>query len=275
MNLLDQIPARKPRTKKEMIEFLSSHFRYYTLHSWNRVTSYAHNVKIYNLPWKSKDTESKAYELASTAQAARAVQKYFDEFNRRTNYRYSIIANGRSGGYLVLVESERTNSGYKSKCPNCGQLNYRLVPPDAGTLDSLLVRQLLKGWANDTILREPMVVKFLATGDEKQNALVRLRPIYKDFSASAKCGSCDCEQRENLVAPVYQTTIRFAGIDDGEDFDEWSKEELQTRVETVFLFDQIVRQAALVFIKFVETHRPAQAILYRLETETIAVPINS
>ncbi len=70
MNLFDLIPARKPRTKKEMIRFLSEHFRYHTLHSWNRMTSYAHNVKIYNQPWKSKDAESKAYDLVSTAQAA-------------------------------------------------------------------------------------------------------------------------------------------------------------------------------------------------------------
>lgn len=275
MNLLDRIPTRKPRTKKEMIEFLSAHFRYYTLRSWNRMTSYAHNVKIYNLPWKSKEDESKAYDLVSTAQAARAVQKHLDEFNRRADYRYSIIANGRSGGYLVLARSERTDSGYKSECPECGQLNYRLVPPDAGTLDNFLVRQLLKGWTNDTILREPDVVNFAATGDEKRNALVRLRPIYKNFSASANCGRCDCEQRENLLAPVYQTSIRFAGIDEGEDFDEWSRDELEARVETVFLFDQAVRLAALDFVQFVETHRPEQAVRYRPETETIAVPINS
>ncbi|MGI8495418.1 MAG: hypothetical protein ACR2L1_08925 [Pyrinomonadaceae bacterium] len=174
MNLLDLILTRKPRTKKEMIEYLSNHFRYHTLRSWNPMTSYAHNVKIYNLPWKSKDVETKAHDLASTAQAARTAQKHLDEFNRRTDYRYSIIVNGRSGGYLVLVESERNNSGYKSECPECGQLNYHFVPPDAGTLDNLIIRQFLKNWTNETILREPAVVNFAATGDEKQNALIRL-----------------------------------------------------------------------------------------------------
>lgn len=128
-----------------MTGFLSSHFRYYTLRSWNRMTSYAHNVKIYNPPWKSKDAESKAYNLVSTAEAARVIRKHFDEFDRRTDYRYSITANGRSGGYFVLAGSERTDSGYKSGCPECGGLNYRLVPPDAGTLDDLIVRFLLKG----------------------------------------------------------------------------------------------------------------------------------
>ena len=275
MNLFDRIPTRKPRTKKEMIEYLNSHFRYHTLRSWNRMTSYAHNVKIYNLPWRSNDDESKAYDLVSTALAARVIQKHLDEFNRRTDYRYSIITGGRSGGYFVLVRSERTDSGYKSECPECGGLNYRLIPPDAGTLDNLIVRQPLKGWTNETILREPAVTGFAATEGEKQNALLRLRPIYKDFSAGAKCGKCGCERRENLSALVYQTAIHFAGIDEGEDFDEWSKDELQARVETVFLFDQTVRRTALDFIKFVETHRPEEAIRYRPETETIAVPINS
>jgi len=114
-------------------------------------------VKIYNLPWKSRDVESKAYDLALTAQAAQIVQKHLDEFNRQTNFRYSIISNGRSSGYLVLVESERGDSGYKSECPECGQPNYRFVPPAAGTLDNLLVRHLLKGWTNGAILREPEV----------------------------------------------------------------------------------------------------------------------
>jgi hypothetical protein len=275
MNLLDRIPTRRPRTKKQMIEYLSSHFRYHTLCSWNRMTSYAHNIKVYNLPWKSRGDESKAYDLVSTAQVALIVEKHLIEFNRQTDHCYSIVNNGRSGGYLVLVESERSDSGYKSECPECGQLNYRFVPPDAGTLDNLLVRQLLKGWTNETILREPEVLRFPATTDEKQNALASLRPIYKDFSAGANCGKCGFERRENLSAPVYQTSIHFSGIDQDEDFSDWERYALGERVKTVFLFDQTVRRAALDFIKFVETHRPELAIRYRPETETIAVPVNS
>lgn len=266
---------RRPRTRKEMIEFLSNHFRYHTLRSWNRLTSYAQNIKIYNLPWKSRDDESKAYKLVSTSLAAQTIQKHFEGFNRRTDYRYSIIANGRSGGYLVLVESERADSGYKSECPECGQLNYRLVPPVANTLDSLILRQLLRGWTNEVILREPEVANFPASTDEKQNALSRLRPIYKDFSAGSACSRRGFDGRENLRSPVYQTSIRFRAIDDGEDFTDWSKDELRERVETVFLFDQTVKRAALDFIKFVETHRPEHAVRYRPETEIIAVPVNS
>jgi len=274
MNLLDLIPTRKPRTKKEMIEYLSNHFRYHTLHSWNRMTSYAQNVKIYNLPWKKREDESRAYELFSTAQAAQITRSCFDAFHQQTDYHYSIIGNGRSGGYLVMVESERSDSGYKSKCPECGQLNYRLVPPDKNALDSLVIRYLQKGWTNETISREPEILNFPATDGEKQNALIRLRPIYKDFSADSSCGKCGFERRENLTTPVYQISIRFAGIDEGEDFADWSKDDLRERVETVFLFDRTVRRATLAFMKFVETHRAEQETIYVPKIETIAVPIS-
>ena len=118
-------------------------------------------------------------------------------------------------------------------------------------------------------------MSFPASADEKANALLRLRPIHKDFSAGAECGKCGFERRENLLTPVYQTSIRFNGIDGSEDFNDWERGELERRVETVSLFDQTVRRTALDLVKFVETHRPKQTIRYRPETETIAVPVNS
>lgn len=275
MSLLDQIPARRPRSKTEMIAFLTDHFRYHTLNRCNRMTSYAHNVKIYNLPWKTREDESKAYELLSTVEAAQLVQRHSDNFARRVDYRYSIIGNGRSGGYLVLVESERKDSGYKSECPECGQLNFRLAPPAAATLDNLLVRHLLKGWTDDATLSEPEVSNFPATNAEKRAALIRLRFGCKDFSADSSCGKCGFERRENLAAPIYQTLIRFNGIDQNEDFSDWRKEDLRERTETVFLFDRTIKRLARAFVNFVETHRPATRTVYIPKIETIAAPVNS
>ena len=37
------------RSRAEMTAYLAGHFRYYTMHSWNRSTSYASNMKLYNL----------------------------------------------------------------------------------------------------------------------------------------------------------------------------------------------------------------------------------
>ena len=48
--------------RESMLEFLNKHFRYYTMNSWNRSTSYANCVKLHALeiPEHLKD---KAYEF--------------------------------------------------------------------------------------------------------------------------------------------------------------------------------------------------------------------
>ena len=37
------------RYKETMIKFLRQHFRYHTMNSWNKSTSYANNIKLYNI----------------------------------------------------------------------------------------------------------------------------------------------------------------------------------------------------------------------------------
>lgn len=37
------------RSREEMTTYLAGHFRYNTMNSWNRSTSYACNMKLYNL----------------------------------------------------------------------------------------------------------------------------------------------------------------------------------------------------------------------------------
>ena len=53
------------RSRKEMIDFLTGHFRYNTMNSWNQSTSYAHNVKIHNLGF-TREQEQKLYEMIET-----------------------------------------------------------------------------------------------------------------------------------------------------------------------------------------------------------------
>lgn len=98
------------RSRKSMIDFLKNHFRYYTGNSWNRLTSYANNVKIYHLGL-TKEQENYAYEILS-CDSADAIydeidficKSFFDETG------YKIFFNGRSGGYLVLYRAEGVNS---------------------------------------------------------------------------------------------------------------------------------------------------------------------
>lgn len=116
------------RSKESVAKFLLDHYRYYTMSSVNRSTSYANCVKVNRLGLTGSALD-KAFEFIS-------VEGYWDEitwpirdFEREMSGAYTIGTNGRSGGYLVLFESEIYDPGYKSTCPKCGQLNYQLVSP--------------------------------------------------------------------------------------------------------------------------------------------------
>lgn len=115
------------RSRKKMYQFLDKHFRYDTMSSWNRCTSFANNVKIYNL--SLGELEAKAYEaIHDDLPYELYVYPIISEFSRRTNGRYTIGFNGRCGGYLVLYNSEYELSQYKSYCRKCGQQNFQEVP---------------------------------------------------------------------------------------------------------------------------------------------------
>lgn len=96
------------KTKKEMIEFLKNHERYWTMNSWNGSSSYANNVKIYNLGM-DHDLEMKAYDLLAeegfndllTSDYEFLIERFEEETG------YTIGFNGRSSGYLVLYDKER------------------------------------------------------------------------------------------------------------------------------------------------------------------------
>ena len=92
--------------RKAMIDFLINHFRYYTMNSWNRSTSYANNVKLQNLNIPSEKLDI-AYGLI-----ARDIicldyddeqQALLQEFEDDTGY--GVGFNGRSSGYLVMYET--------------------------------------------------------------------------------------------------------------------------------------------------------------------------
>jgi hypothetical protein len=112
------------RARQGMIDFLSQHFRYDTMNSWNRATSYAHCVKVHRLGLPSAES-GKAYDVLQAAEVREAWQPVMDDFTDNWNGCATIGFNGRSGGYLVLYESEYQDSGYRSFCNRCGQRNYQ------------------------------------------------------------------------------------------------------------------------------------------------------
>ena len=101
---------------KSMWNFLKNHYSYYTMNSWNRQKSIAHNVKLYNLALEGDWTVAMRYLLDEHDSGM--LQMYIDdeiqEFERKFPY-YEVAQNGRSGGYLVIYEKQ----GHGSVLPSC------------------------------------------------------------------------------------------------------------------------------------------------------------
>ena len=114
------------RSRKSMTRFLTTHFRYDTMNSWNQSTSYANNVKVYNLGL-TKEQEEKLYAMLETSEFYTYINEMLNEFAIEHNHLWQVGFNGRSSGYLVLYQGFTRLSGYKSVCQKCGQRNYKTV----------------------------------------------------------------------------------------------------------------------------------------------------
>lgn len=114
------------RSRGSMKEFLAGHFRYNTMNGWNNSTSYACNMKIYNLGLE-RDIANKLYDLIQLNEFYEPINDLIYEFGAAHNFEWQVGFNGRSGGYLVLYRGERKPSGYRSFCTACGQKNYKSV----------------------------------------------------------------------------------------------------------------------------------------------------
>ena len=101
---------------KSMWNFLKNHFTYYTLNSWNRQSSIANNVKLYNLALDGDWTVAMKYlfDEADCAGLQTFIEDEIREFEDEHPY-YEVASNGRSGGYLVIYEKH----GHGSILPEC------------------------------------------------------------------------------------------------------------------------------------------------------------
>ena len=128
-----ETPARRlfskrvdKRSRAEMTAYLSGHFRYNTMNSWNRSTSYACNMKLYKLGL-DRGTEDKLWDIIQVPEFYERLNERIEDFNWQHNYLWQAGWNGRSGGYLVLYQGGTKPSGYRSYCTKCGQKNYTSV----------------------------------------------------------------------------------------------------------------------------------------------------
>jgi len=84
-------------SKKSMVEFLEKHFRYDTMNSWNRSTSFAARVKVCD-GWVPRELRDEAYEMINMEEVYEDISLEFDDFARRHDWQYQLGFNGRSGG---------------------------------------------------------------------------------------------------------------------------------------------------------------------------------
>lgn len=127
-------------SRQAMAEFIADHFRYYTMNSWNRMTSYANNVKIHNLGLSSEQA-SRAYDLLldngiDMSQFWDEVHDIIRDFLYETGY--TIGFNGRSDGYMVLYDTELKNGRRVTLVHSMGDYDIEeLLDPDEWSMDEL------------------------------------------------------------------------------------------------------------------------------------------
>jgi len=116
------------RHREVMTSFLRKHFRYHTMNSWNRSTSYANCIKLHQFD-KPDDIDSDTWwEMLWITEWQEKLSDLLEDFGRKYNWQWQAGINGRSGGYVVLYRGGIKPSGHKSYCTHCGQKNYQAVP---------------------------------------------------------------------------------------------------------------------------------------------------
>lgn len=120
---------------EEMFNFLSGHFTYDTMNSWNNLRSIANDVKIWNLPVDS-DKALAVLEEDEYFQINQTIKDWEEDHPG-----YEVGFNGRSGGYLVLTSSKSNHHVFESDPDYCGKFdNYQdwkeSVEEDYGSLDA-------------------------------------------------------------------------------------------------------------------------------------------
>ncbi len=91
---------------KSMFNFIAGHPTYYTMNSWNRTRSIAHNVKLYNLHLEGDWCRALAHlESGEYDTISFMIQDW-----EREHPGYTVSFNGRSNGYLVLYNRAGSRS---------------------------------------------------------------------------------------------------------------------------------------------------------------------
>ena len=115
------------RYREQMMAFLQKHFRYNTMNSWNRSTSYANCIKLHSVDKPDNIDSDIWWEMLEITEWQEKMSDLLEDFGRKYDWQWQAGINGRSGGYVVLYRGGIKPSGYKSYCTHCGQKNYQTV----------------------------------------------------------------------------------------------------------------------------------------------------
>ena len=259
MNETNDVADATQPTREEMITFLRGHFRYYTMNSWNRLTSYARKVKIHSL-CLTREQESHAYDLIYVEDTFLEINEKIREFSEENGYRYQACFNGRSSGYIVLIQGGKEPSGYESFCTECGQLNYKRVLPPAETQEDR-VRNYIRiknWWTPDEYIEQEEVTKHGLTIERVLEIVKEVKAEKTEYSGDAACGRCGAVARQNFATPHQRIYTKGIGTDEDSDFeneDEWDLGYIKERYDLVKSFDKMVDDCIEIFKSVCDNYR--------------------
>lgn len=252
------------RSKKAMVDFLAGHFRYYTMNSWNRMTSYANCIKVHRLGL-SRDQNSRVWDLLDTDYWDE-IRYPIDDFTEETGGCYTIGTNGRSGGYLVLYRSEYEVTGHKSWCRTCGQRSFAKVVAPRDGAEGIILAELIRTqftFRAETYLTQSAIEALDLSEDEKLALIRKLQNEFegrdRSITLDNRCGRCGAVGEGGRVnyARGEPVTLRVStkGIDDDlglDDLMDLSVSDLRNKVELVCRFDRACDEIREAFIDIVD-----------------------
>ncbi len=205
---------------EEMAGFLAGHFRYSVVNGWNPQTSYANNLKVYDVGLDS-GTQARILDLMNTEDFWDEINHLVWMFGYEHSFEWEAAFNGRSGGYLVLYNSRQEPSGYRSFCTACGQKNYKTVE-ESGTRCGRCGRD-----SRINFTHPDMLVKTSMCGidmDEDEDA-------YADWDAY------ELAERARVVCDFDRLCDRIvaAAVRMGEDYDVEDEEYVVTKTRKILV----------------------------------------
>ncbi|NJD75738.1 MAG: hypothetical protein FIB08_01395 [Candidatus Methanoperedens sp.] len=221
------------------------------MNSWNRAKSYARNVKIHNLNL-TREQRSRAYNIVYAEDAYTEINERIRMFDEEHDYRYQASFNGRSNGYIVLLQGGKQESGYQSFCTRCGQMNYKKVAPVAATPEDH-VRNFIrnKNWWIPEVYPDIEEIKVHGLPVERVIEIVKeVKAEKTEYTLDDICGRCDKHGRVNFDKPHMRIYTQGTGMDMDADFendDEWSWSDLKNRYDLVKSFDKMVDDCIEIF----------------------------